>query len=105
MTRRLLFSLASVASAQVAQNPNGREVDPTHERDMKLPNGKSQKDEILKADHARNIEDAQALAKLTEELRAEIEKTDRFVLSIPMLKKLDETEKLVKRIRGRMKRY
>ena len=101
--RRILLGIAGAAAA-VAQPP--RDHDPLHpDRDLKLPNGKSQKDEILKADRERNIEDAKALAKLSEELSAEIEKNDRFVLSIPTLKKLDEAEKLVKRIRGRMKRY
>ena len=99
--RSVLFTLAVAASAQ----PPNPQTDPLHEKDLKLPNGKSQKDEILKADRERNIEDARALAKLTEALSAEIEKNDRFVLSIPTLKKLDEAEKLVKRIRGRMKRY
>ena len=104
MRRRAMFlGLATSAAAQQTQNP--RENDPAHERDLKLPNGKSQKDEILKADREKNIEDAKTLAKLSEELSAEIEKNDRFVLSIPTLKKLDEAEKLVKRIRGRMKRY
>ena len=101
--RAMLLGLATSAAAQQTQNP--RENDPSHERDLKLPNGKSQKDEILKADREKNIEDAKTLAKLSEELSAEIEKNDRFVLSIPTLKKLDEAEKLVKRIRGRMKRY
>ena len=104
MMRRVWLGLvSSVAAAQAPQTQ--RENDPIHERDLKLPNGKSQKDEILKADRERNVEDARALAKLTEELSAEIERNDRFVLSIPTLKKLDEAEKLVKRIRGRMKRY
>jgi hypothetical protein len=96
---------AAVTSGGSASAQPPREHDPLSERDLKLPNGKSQKDEILKADRERNIEDAKALAKLSEELSAEIEKNDRFVLSIPTLKKLDEAEKLVKRIRGRMKRY
>jgi hypothetical protein len=105
MRRRsvVLIGLAPLAAAQV--RPNSQSTDPMDERDLKLPNGKSQKDEILKADRERNIEDARALAKLSETLRDEIEKNDRFVLSIPTLKKLDEAEKLVKRIRGRMKRY
>lgn len=99
--RSVLLSLATAATAQ----PPNHQTDPLHEKDLKLPNGKSQKDEILKADRERNIEDARALALLAGTLRDEIEKNDRFVLSIPTLKKLDEAEKLVKRIRGRMKRY
>ncbi len=100
--RSVLLTLAAATAAAQPPNP---QADALHEKDLKLPNGKSQKDEILKADRERNIEDARALAKLTEALSADIEKNDRFVLSIPTLKKLDEAEKLVKRIRGRMKRY
>ena len=45
-------------------------------RDITLPNGKSQKDEILKSEHAQNIKDARELAKLSGELRDSLEKTD-----------------------------
>jgi hypothetical protein len=104
--RSILTSLAATAATVAAQlPPHSQQSDPLQDKEPKLPNGKSQKDEILKADRERNIEDARALAKLSETLRDEIEKNDRFVLSIPTLKKLDEAEKLVKRIRGRMKRY
>lgn len=71
----------------------------------RLPDGRSQKEEILKADHAKSLEDAGELMKLSEELKIDLEKNDRHVLSVSTLKKLDEMEKLVKRIRGRMKRY
>jgi hypothetical protein len=102
--RAMFFGIAAAASAQ---NPldRDRDNDPLRPRDIKLPSGKSQKDEILKADRERNIEDARVLATLTAELRDDIEKNDRFVLSIATLKKLDEVEKLAKKIRGRMKRY
>ncbi len=106
MTRRRSVLLSLMATTVVAQPPHQQSsTDPLHERDLKLPNGKSQRNEILKADRERNIEDARELARLTETLREDIEKSDRFVLSIQTLKKLDEAERLVKRIRGRMKRY
>ena len=73
--------------------------------DPKLPDGRSQKEEILKADHEKSLQDAGELMKLSEELKIDLEKNDRHVLSVATLKKLDEMEKLVKRIRGRMKRY
>src|SRR5689334_10363038 len=103
--RTILATLATgVVPATRAQLPPNH--DPLHrEHDVKLPSGKSQKDEILKADHQRNVEDAQALAKMAEELRSDIEKNDRFVLSVGTLKKLDEVEKLAKKIRTRMRRY
>ena len=73
--------------------------------DLRLPNGKSQKEEILKSDHEKTLKDAGELMKLSEELKIELERNDRHVLSVGTLKKLDEMEKLVKRIRSRMKRY
>ena len=79
-----------------------RSPDPS---DPRLPNGKSQKEEILKADHEKSLEDASKLIQLTEDLKIELEKNDRHVLSVSMLKKLDDIEKLSKRIRSRLRRY
>ncbi len=75
------------------------------EEPARLPDGRSQNEEILKADHERNLKDAGELLRLAEELKIELEKNDRFVLSIGMLKKTEEIEKISKRIRGRMKRF
>lgn len=71
---------------------------------MRLPNGKMQRDEMLKADFQKSLEDARELSKLADELKADLEKNDRYVLSIPTLKKTEEIEKLAKRIRDRLKR-
>ena len=73
--------------------------------DSRLPNGKSQKEEILKADHEKSLEDAGKLMQLTEDLKIELEKNDRHVLAVSTLKKSDEIEKLTKRIRSRLRRY
>jgi hypothetical protein len=75
------------------------------EEPARLPDGRSQTEEILKADHERNLKDAGELLKLAEELKMELEKNDRHVLSVGMLKKTEEIEKISKRIRGRMKRF
>jgi hypothetical protein len=85
-----------------AQLPKESIPDPS---DVRLPNGKSQKEEILKADHEKSLEDAAKLIELTEELKIELEKNDRHVLSVSTLKKLEEIEKLSKRIRSRLKRF
>ncbi len=70
---------------------------------MRLPNGKMQRDEILKADFQKSLEDARELSKLADELKTDLEKNDRYVLSIASLKKTEEIEKLAKRIRDRLK--
>ena len=71
---------------------------------MRLPNGKKQQDEILKADYEQNLKDARELVNIAKAFEQDLEKNDRFVLSLSSLKKLDDMEKLAKRIRGRMKR-
>jgi hypothetical protein len=70
----------------------------------RLPNGKLQSDEILKAEHEANLKDAAELADLTEQLKIDLEKNDRYVLSMATIKKTDEIEKLAKRIRSRLRR-
>ena len=68
-----------------------------------MPDGKSQKEEILKAEHQQNLKDAAELADLAEQLKADLEKNDRYILSVATLKKTDEIEKLVRRIRSRLR--
>ena len=100
--RPFVVYTALAASLCIAGQLPPRHTEPPEPR---LPDGRSQKEEILKADHSKSLEDAGELMKLSEELKIELEKNDRHVLSVSTLKKLDEMEKLVKRIRGRMKRY
>ena len=70
-----------------------------------LPNGKKQSDEILKAEYEKNVKDAQELVDTARAFEEDLEKDDRYVLSLSSLKKLDDIERLTKRIRSRMKRY
>ena len=71
----------------------------------RLPNRESQKQEILKANHKRNLADAAKLVALAEGLKAELEKNEHFVLSLASLKKTDDIEKLARSIRNRLKQY
>jgi hypothetical protein len=77
---------------------------PPDDHDTHLPNGKTQQEEILKADHERDLKDAAQLIELAEGLKEELEKNDRHVLSLTSLKKTEEIEKLAKRIRSRLRR-
>lgn len=77
---------------------------PAEDADPKLPNGKSQYNEIAKDDHKRNLEDAAELVKLATDLKADLEKGDAFVVSVKTIKKTDDIEKLARTIRGRLKR-
>lgn len=89
-----------------AQGPDRRiPPDPSKTADVRLPNGKLQQDEILKADYEKSVKDAAQLIELSESLKKELEKDDRHVLSISSLKKTEEIEKIAKRIRARLKRF
>ena len=104
---RLILATALVALCAQERDPPGRPPGSrTHDdpSEVRLPNGKLQRDEILKADYEKNLEDARQLLKLSEELKLEIEKDAAFVLSIGAIKKTEEIEKIAKRIRGRIKR-
>ena len=103
MKRRILrgaflLTLAAVSPAALQQDT----TNPPPE-DVKLPNGKSQRDELLKADREENLRDAAKLVEMAQGLKADLEKSDRFVLSIDTLKRTDDIEKLVKKIRGRLR--
>jgi hypothetical protein len=89
-----------MAATLAAQIPRPR----PEQEDVKLPDGRSQREEILKAEHRKTIEDAAALVKLSEELKTELEKNERHVVSMKSIKQTEEIEKLAKRIRGRLKR-
>jgi hypothetical protein len=71
--------------------------------DTHLPNGKLQRDEILKSDYEQNLKDARALMDLSKSFELDLEKSDQFVLSLGLLKKLDDMDKITKRIRNRMR--
>ncbi|MBM3786426.1 MAG: hypothetical protein FJW30_18870 [Acidobacteria bacterium] len=72
---------------------------------LRTPDGRNRTEMILKADHEASLKDVEQIRKLIEEVKIDMEKNDRHVLSISTLKKLDEIERLTKRVRGRMKRY
>jgi hypothetical protein len=95
----LFLALSTVAPSQRGGPPTG----PPDEPETRMPNGKSQKEEILKAEHQQNLKDAAELADLAEQLKADLEKNDRYILSMATLKKADEIEKLVKKIRARLR--
>ena len=97
----LAVCLAGQTGSAPVPYPRGTD---TQDQDVKLPNGKSQKDEIVKAEHAQSVKDAEELVDLSQQLRDSLEKADPFVVSMADIRKTDDIEKLVKRIRGRLRR-
>jgi hypothetical protein len=109
--RAMLAWISAVVPSAFAQRGSGiggsgdlqRTAGPDQD-DVRLPNGKLQKDELLKAEHEQNLKDAGQLIDLAEQLKQDLEKNDRYVLSLATLKKTDDIEKLVKKIRSRLRR-
>jgi hypothetical protein len=75
------------------------------DRDVKLPSGKSQNEEILKLEHKKNLEDVARMSELCRDLETELKEKGHSVLSATALKNTEEIERLAKRIRGRLRRY
>jgi hypothetical protein len=69
-----------------------------------LPGGRNQTEEILKAEHQKSLQDAVELVRLSRQLRTELERNDRYIVSVSSIKKTEEIEKLARRIRARLKR-
>src|SRR5690242_452658 len=107
--RNLRRTLVSIAPAALLakllpgqDSPNSpAPLPPDHQDEVRLPNGKKQRDVILKADYEQNVKDAQDLATRARNFQQELEKSDQYVLSLGLLKELDDIEKIARRIRGR----
>jgi hypothetical protein len=104
-----LFRLIAAVGLMLVLIPDATPQRQPHEQppadhDIRLPNGKTQQEEILKADHERDLKEATQLIELAEGLKEDLEKNDQHVLSLSSLKKTEEIEKLAKRIRSRLRR-
>lgn len=97
----LLALCAGMLTFALQRGPGGRPDRPTEED--RLPNGKLQSDEILKAEYQANLKDAAELMQLAEQLKLDLEKNETHVLSMATLKKTDDIEKLARRIRTRLR--
>lgn len=96
-----LFALLPAVWSQFEPTP----VDPTQRNELKLPNGKSQRDEIVRADYKKNVADSEKLAQLSMEIKDEFAAGDSNIVSVKTLKKLEEVQRLAKSMQSRMKRY
>lgn len=91
------------AQNQVPDDPRLRPPNPNPDEDRKLPNGKSQKDEIARHEHEKALQDAQDLVAMAQQLRDEIQRAGDFVVPVASVKKTEEIEKLARKIRSRLK--
>ena len=93
-----VFALALAVAAPQRRGP------PEHQ-EPPLPSGKNQREEILKADHAKSKAEATEMAELAQQLKEELEKSEHHVLDLRLVKKAEEIEKLARRIKDRLRRY
>ncbi len=102
---RRLFLRSGLALAAAFSNAAKAQVSGVQDpAERKMPDGRIQSDVILKAEYEQNLKDAHTLADLAKSIELDLEKNDQNVLSLDLLKKLDEVDKLTKRILGRVKK-
>lgn len=99
----LLASAALLSQAQDQQDDRTLPIPPNPNEDVKLPNGKSQKDAIAKEDHEQALKDVNDLIAVAQQLRDELQKSGEHVVSVASVKKTEEIERLARKIRGRLK--
>lgn len=94
----LLGCSGSLLSAQLPPRPDDKELP------KRLPDGTLQSEAILKEERKKNLADAAKLRELATDIENEFTKNDHSILSIGLLKKLEEIEKLARRMRSRHNR-
>jgi hypothetical protein len=67
------------------------------------PNGDARANAVLRTDYEQNRKDARDLIALAKSIELDFDKNDQNVLSLRLLKKLDDVEKITKRIRARLR--
>ncbi|MCL4782173.1 MAG: hypothetical protein KJZ70_03985 [Bryobacterales bacterium] len=90
--------------AQIDRYPEEKPFPKPDDEGPRLPNGKLQRDAILKHEHQRSLEDLREIHRLSGELIAELEEDTAFVLSLKSVKKLERLEKLSKDVRKRIEK-
>ncbi len=97
-TLAILIAMASWAQRAEDRVPRQREREGPEELKIKT-------EDILKEDHKKSLQDAAELVKLAEDIKADLEKNDRHILSVATLKKTEEIEKIARRLRSRMRKF
>ncbi len=101
MTRKAGLLACGALGALLLWPQVGQEEEPAR---RPYPGGKDLREEILKLEHERSIKDAERLIELSKELKADLEKNTRHVVSLATIRKTEEIERLARRIRSRMNR-
>jgi len=104
----LLVPVAHQATADkeqssTSQSKDSKKPQPTTESTEDSPNSPATPAKLLKWEYDATLKDIDKLVKLTTEIREDMEKAGENVLPVATLKKLDEVERLTRKIRGRIK--
>ncbi len=99
----LLLGLAPTAPQQnqSAPKPQRPPAEATQPEDS--PNNPATPAKLLKWQYDATLKDIDRLVTLTAEIRKDVEKAGENVLPVSTLKKLEEVERLSRKIRGRIK--
>lgn len=91
-----LLCLLLTVSPQASKRPNPDAGDDN-------PNSPATPAKLLKYQHEEALKDIDKMVKLSGEIQEEVEKSGENVLPLGTLKKLDEVERLARKIRGKLK--
>jgi hypothetical protein len=99
------FLASAITGSAQQQEPDTRKTLPEHDpdEDVKLPNGRSQKDAISKQAHEDALKEVESLIRLAEDLRDELKHSGEHVVAVSSFRKTEEIEKLARQIRGKLK--
>ncbi len=101
--------LCTIVPAQEVQSSDDKQVDPQFTAQRGTPSTWSQ-DQLRKMQREQTIErqkklkeDTDKLLSLATELKAQVDKTNEHVLSLEVVRKAEEIEKLAKKIKTNMR--
>lgn len=104
----VLFLVLFIASPLTAFAAEARSADPQFERERKKD--RIEIDQEKRMEKARNVDrqkelkqDTEKLLELATELKQYVDKTNENVLSLEVIKKAEEIEKLAKNVKNKMK--
>jgi len=99
----LLQTPQQTASTHLIASWQSSSKKPPAESTEDSPNAPASPAKLLKYQHEETLKDIDKLVKLATEVQEEVEKAGENVLPLNTLKKLEEVERLSKKIRGRLK--
>jgi hypothetical protein len=111
LSRIILAIVLTVALPSASQISSSRQLDPLAQQKAGSEDGprlKMERDMAKKANEARQAElkrDTEKLLKLATELQESVDKTNESTLSLNVIKKAEEIEKLAHSVKDKMKGY